>query len=191
MESAFAWLNQLIEAVFRFCPRIVIVRATHAGVKWVHGWKVKAMPPGLHWYWPLTTEVEVLVTARQTLSIPDQVLTTKDGKKVTVKTLVVYKIRDVVQAIGKVNWDVDVTINDLTQATVVGVVATHTYDEIMKGIADQTLTTTLTHAVRKELRQFGVHVVRSKLVDFAETKVLKLMMSQADRAGMAHSQFYQ
>ena len=45
MESAFAWLNQLIEAVFRFCPRIVIVRATHAGVKWVHGWKVKAMPP--------------------------------------------------------------------------------------------------------------------------------------------------
>ena len=68
MESAFAWLNQLIEAVFRFCPRIVIVRATHAGVKWVHGWKVKAMPPGLHWYWPLTTEVEVLVTARQTLA---------------------------------------------------------------------------------------------------------------------------
>jgi hypothetical protein len=73
----------------------------------------------------------------------------------------------------------------------VRVIATHAYDEIMKGIADDTLTTTLTKAVRKELRQFGVHVVRSKLVDFAETKVLKLMMSQADRAGMAHSQFYQ
>ena len=36
MESAFAWLNQLIEAVFRFCPRIVIVRATHAGVSVAH-----------------------------------------------------------------------------------------------------------------------------------------------------------
>ncbi len=191
MESAFAWLNQLIEAVFRFCPRIVIVRATHAGVKWVHGWKVKAMPPGLHWYWPLTTEVEVLVTARQTLSLPDQVLTTKDGRKVTIKTLVVYRVRDIVQAIGRVNWDCDSTINDLTQSAVVRVIATHAYDEIMKGIANDTLTTTLTHAVRKELRQFGVHVVRSKLVDFAETKVLKLMMSQADRAGMAHTQFYQ
>ena len=58
------------------------------------------------------------------------------------------------------------------------------------GVGDETLTNTLTKEVRKELRQFGVHVIRSKLVDFAECKVFKLMTSQADRAGMAHSQFY-
>ena len=132
----------------------------------------------------------MIVTARQTLTIPEQVLATKDGKKVVVKTLVVYKIRDVEHAIGRVNWDVDSTVNDLTQSAVVRVVATHTYDEIMKGLADATLITTLTREVRKELRQFGVHVVRSKLVDFAECKVFKLMTSQADRAGMSHSQFY-
>ena len=45
--------------------------------------------------------------------------------------------------------------------------------------------------VRKERRPFGVHIARSKLVDFAECKVFKLMTSQADKAGMAHSQFYQ
>lgn len=65
----------------------------------VTGHKIKAMAPGLHFYWPLTTEVEVLVTARQTLAVPDQVMTTKDGKKIVVKTLVVYKIRDIVHAI--------------------------------------------------------------------------------------------
>ena len=37
-------------------------------------YKIKALLPGLHFYWPLTTEIEVLVTARQTLAIPDQVL---------------------------------------------------------------------------------------------------------------------
>ena len=111
MESAFAWLSQLIETFYRFIPHIIIIRATHAGVKWVRGKHIKPLMPGLHLYWPLTTEIEVLVTARQTLAIPDQVLTTKDGKKVTVKTLVVYKIRDVVQAIGKQNWDVDSTVN--------------------------------------------------------------------------------
>ena len=190
MESAFAWLNQLIETFYRFFPHILIVRATHGGVKWVWGSKLKTLNPGLHVYWPLTTEVEVIVTARQTLAIPDQVLATKDGKKVVVKTLVVYKIRDVEHAIGRVNWDVDTTINDLTQSAVVQVVATHTYAEIMQAIADESMTTTLTKAVRKELRQFGVHVVRSKLVDFAECKVFKLMTSQADRAGMTHSQFY-
>ena len=191
MESAFAWLSQLVETFYKFVPHILIVRATHHGVKWVRGKHIKPLNPGLHFWWPLTTEVEVIVTARQTLAIPDQVLATKDGKKVVVKTLVVYKIRDIVHAIGKVNWDVDTTINDLTQSAVVRVVATHTYDEIMKGIADDSMTTTLTHAVRKELRQFGVYVVRSKLVDFAECKVFKLLTNQADKAALASHQFYQ
>jgi regulator of protease activity HflC (stomatin/prohibitin superfamily) len=190
MESAFAWLSELVHTFYKFIPHILIVRATHGGVKWVRGHKIKPMQPGLHFYWPLTTEVEVIVTARQTLAIPDQVLITKDGKKVTVKTLVVYKIRDVVQAVGKANWDVDTTINDLTQSAVVRVIATHTYDEIMHGIADETITQTLTHATRRELRQYGVHVCRCKLVDFADCKVFKLLTSQADKAGMTHSQFY-
>jgi regulator of protease activity HflC (stomatin/prohibitin superfamily) len=159
-------------------------------VKWIRGSKIKALDPGLHFYWPLTTEVEVIVTARQTLAIPDQVLTTKDGRKVCVKTLVVYKIRDVVHAIGKLNWDCDNTVTDMTQAAVVHVVATHTHDEVMGGIADGTLTCILTRAVRSELRQFGIYVTRAKLVDFAEAKVFKLMTSQSDRAGMATHQFY-
>jgi len=190
MESAFAWLNQLIEAFYRLFPRVLIVRATHGGVKWVRGKKIKPLLPGLHLYWPLVTEVEIVVTARQTLAIPDQVLATRDDKGIVVKTLVVYRIPDPVRAIGKMNWDVDTTINDMTQAAVVRVIATHTYDEIMHGMADETLTTTLTREVRKELRQFGVHVTRCKLVDFAKCRVYKLMTSQSDKAGMSTHQFY-
>ena len=111
----------------------------------MRGKHVKLLVPGLHIYWPLTTDVEVLVTARQTLAIPDQVMATKDGKKVVVKTLVVYKIPDPVRAIGKLNWDVDTTINDLTQSAVVRVIATHTYDEIMAGIRDESLDEDLDH----------------------------------------------
>jgi regulator of protease activity HflC (stomatin/prohibitin superfamily) len=191
MESAFAWLNQLFQAIYQLFPRILIVRATHGGVKSVRGEHVKLLLPGLHVYWPMMTDVEVIVTARQTLAIPDQVMATKDGKKVVVKTLVVYKIPDPVRAIGKLNWDVDTTINDMTQAAVVRVVATHTYDEIMAGIRDESLTKTLTKETRRELRQFGVHVSRCKLVDFADCKVFKLLMSQADRQGVATRQFYQ
>ena len=190
MESAFTWLNQLFQAFYQIVPRIVIVRATHGGCKWVRGRDVRLLKPGLHIYWPLTTDVEVIVTARQTLAIPDQVIMTKDGKKVVVKTLVVYRIPDPVRAIGKMNWDVDTTINDLTQSAVVRVIATHDYDEIVQLLRDGTLTRSLTKEVRRELRQFGVHVCRCKLVDFAECKVYKLITSQADRQGMATSQFY-
>lgn len=191
MESAFAWLGQLFSTFYKFIPHILIIRATHGGCKWVRGRHVRLLAPGLHFYWPLTTEVEVIVTARQTLAIPDQVMATKDGKKVVVKTLVVYRIPDPVRAIGRVNWDVDTTINDLTQSAVVRVIATHSYDEIMAGIRDGSLTKTLTKETRRELRQFGVHVTRCKLVDFADCRVFKLLTSQADRQGMATHQFYQ
>ena len=46
MESAFAWLNQLMEAFYRLFPRIIVVRATHGGVKWVRGKHVKPIATG-------------------------------------------------------------------------------------------------------------------------------------------------
>lgn len=191
MESAFAWLDQVFQAIFQFFPRILIVRATHGAVKWVRGKNVVPLGPGLHFWWPLTTDVEVLVTARQTLAIPDQVMMTKDRKKVVVRTLVVYRIPDVVRAIGQLNWDVDTTINDMTQAAVARVVVTHTCDEIMSGLANGELTRTLTREVRKELRQFGVYVSRCKLVDFAECKVFKLLTSQTESPGLETHHLYE
>jgi hypothetical protein len=42
-------------------------RRPNRGVKWVRGKHIKPLDPGWHIYWPLFTEVEVIVTARQTL----------------------------------------------------------------------------------------------------------------------------
>lgn len=123
--------------------------------------------------------------------LPDQVLTTRDGRKVVVKTLVVYKTRNVVQAVGKVNWDVDTTINDLAQSAVVRVIATHTYDEIMAGIAHGSITHILTKEVRRELRQFGVHVARTKLVDFADCRVYHLIGNAQASQGQATFHYYE
>jgi regulator of protease activity HflC (stomatin/prohibitin superfamily) len=180
METAFAWLGQIFDAILRFVPRILIVRATHGGVKWRYGSDVYPLMPGLHVYWPLVTELEVIVTARQTLALLKQVLMTKDNKKVVVGIVVVYKIRDVVQAIGKTNWDVDTTINDITQAAVVSVIARHTLQELLDMVMTDALNDALTKATRRELRQFGVFVSRCKLTDFADCQVYKVVMdSQA------------
>lgn len=181
--DAFAWLGQIFEAILKFVPRITIVRATHGGVKWKHGNTIKPMQPGLHIYWPLVTEIEVIVTARQTLNLPTQVLPTKDQRKVIIGAVVVYRIRDVVQAIGKSNWDVDTTINDIALAGVVSVIAKHTYQELLDLLATDKLNDLLTHAIRKELRQFGVYVARAKLTDFSDCRVFKLV---TDGNGQRH-----
>jgi len=49
----------------------------------------------------------------------------------------------------------------------------------------------LANAVRKGPGQFGVHVVRNKLVDVAECMVFRLLIFQADSAGMSSHQFCQ
>jgi regulator of protease activity HflC (stomatin/prohibitin superfamily) len=123
--------------------------------------------------------------------LPIQVLTTKDQKKVVVGTVVVYKIKDVIHAIGRMNWDVDTTINDITQAAVTAVIAKHTFQEIMDMIGNDQFETTLTEAVRKKLRPFGVSVQRCKLVDFADCRVYKIVTNaEGHRNGLPTVQAY-
>lgn len=175
MEAALGWFGQIFNALLMLFPRIAIIRATHGGVKWYWGKKAIPLNPGLHVYWPLTTEIEILPTARQTANIPTQVLTTKDDKKITIGIVVVYRINDVVLAFGKTNWDVDTTINDIAQAAVVSIIAGHTFDGLLAKIGEDTMNDRLTEVAKKELSKFGVAVLECKLTDFAECRVLKIM----------------
>jgi len=173
--EAFSWIGQFIEFLLGFFPRIILVRATHAGVKWKRGWKVRAIGPGIHFYWPLMTEVDIIVVARQTLNLPSQVLTTRDMQRVIVGTVIVYRIRDVVEAIGEKNWDVDTTIRDIAQAAIVDVIVKKEFNELYEKIANGSVTEELTKECRKQLYKFGVSIERCSIIDCADCEVRKLM----------------
>jgi len=175
MQSAFGWLEKIFSALLKFIPRIVIVRATHGGVKWQCGHIVKPMFPGLHVYWPLTTDIEVIVTARQTLAPAKQIAVTTDNHSVVVGVVIVYRIKDIIQAIGRANWDVDTTINDITQAAVVKVISSRTFGEILRMTTGE-LNDLLTISAKKELSPFGVSVYQCKLTDFSGCRVFRHVM---------------
>jgi regulator of protease activity HflC (stomatin/prohibitin superfamily) len=170
----FEWLAEFLRILALVIPRRIIVRATHGGVKWPWGRRPVEMTPGFWWYWPCTTEQEVIVTARQTLALPPQSLLTRDRKQVVVGTLVVYEIDDVVEAIGERNWDVDTTINDVAQAAVVEVVTRRSVEEILHGVTDG-ITEELTARCREQLAEFGVYVHRVGLTSFSECRILNLV----------------
>jgi regulator of protease activity HflC (stomatin/prohibitin superfamily) len=166
MDAAFAWLSQIVEALLQLIPRRVIIRATERGVKWSLWREPQEMMPGIRFYWPLITDIEVTVVARQTINLPTQSLLTKDGQTVVVGGVVIYKISDVVQAIGKINWSPEDTAGDITQAAIVEVISGRTSDNILKNISGE-VEKQLTSICRKQLRQFGVHVSRAALVDYS------------------------
>ena len=177
MDAALGWLGQVVEALLQFIPQLKIIRATHEGVRWKRGKFLCRMKSGLHIWWPLVTEIEEIVVARQTLNMSVQTLETKDHKQVIAEGFVVYRIHDVVKAIGKRNFDVDSTICDIAQAAIVEFVMSHSLSELKEGIADRDsdLSRKLTTDCRKQLRQFGVSIQRCGFTDFSTTKVYRMI----------------
>jgi len=170
----FSWLSDIFNALLKFIPRPIIVRATHGGVKWRFGKWVCELKPGWHWIWPLTTDHEIIVTARQTNHQPGQALTTKDKKQVVVSVLVVFSVKDIIKAIGEQNWDVGTTVNDISQAAVVDVITKWNLDELMEHASDK-VRDDLTDEVRKQLRQFGVYVHKVALTELSLCRVFKII----------------
>lgn len=180
--DAFAWLGQIFESILQFIPRIALVRNTHQGVKWKRRGKVIPINGGrCTIYWPLLTDFETIVCARQTVNLPTQCLMTNDHKQVVVGGFVVYHIADVVKAIGERNWDVESTVGDITMAAIVEEVMQRACDDLTNQVAEGGFNEALTNNCRKQLRQFGVYIDRAGLTDFSTCKVYKVLGGDISR----------
>jgi len=171
MESAFAWLGRIFDAILEFIPRRVIIRDTHRGVKWSLWRGPREMEPGVRIWWPLISDIELIVVARQTHNMVVQSLMTADGKEIVVGGVVIYKINDVVQAIGKNNWQPSDTVNDITQAAIVDVVTRWKLADLLEHVSND-VEKELTLRCRKKLRQYGIYVVRAALTDLSTCRQL-------------------
>ena len=69
---SFQWLNQLMEWFGKWIPRLVLIDATHVGVKFGLRGSVSTMLPGLYCYWPITTNVRQVSTRCRTIELATQ-----------------------------------------------------------------------------------------------------------------------
>jgi regulator of protease activity HflC (stomatin/prohibitin superfamily) len=102
VEKAFGWVGEIFQTLLKLLPWLVIVPATHGGVAFVRGYRVKEWKPGLHWYWPVVTTHKLMATVRQTQMIQSKVVMTKDLRTVVVGALVTYFVNDIVSALSKI-----------------------------------------------------------------------------------------
>jgi regulator of protease activity HflC (stomatin/prohibitin superfamily) len=170
MSDILSLLGDLVRSLISFIPRIGICRATHGGIKFVRGWKIKKIEGGLYAFWPLTTEVVVIPVVRQCCNPPAQVLTTKDGKTVVVSPVLVVEITDVVKALGR-TWDIDDLLLDIAGLAAVQLVADRTWDELRSGsVAEE-----LAKKSHELLKPYGVKVTMARLTDCAECEVYRVI----------------
>lgn len=162
-------LGQFLTAILGVIPRLVIIRATHRGIKFKLGKFPKELRPGLHVYWPLVTQVDLVVVARQTNTLQPQVLQTLDKKSIVACGYVVFGVGDVVLAAGERNWDYDATVNDIARSAIMDIVTTHNWSDLT-GIG-----TKLTSACRKKLKPFGINVRKAGFTDLCECRVYRVV----------------
>jgi len=112
MTSGLAWLNELMVWLGRWFPRLVLIKATHLGVRFGRHGDIRTLGPGLFCYWPITTEVELVSIRERTTEIAGLLC----GREIVALALQ-YTIRDPAEALRSLN-DVFAMLDDRAQAAI-------------------------------------------------------------------------
>jgi regulator of protease activity HflC (stomatin/prohibitin superfamily) len=171
VEAAFAWLGDLARWMAAWVPRLVHVKATDRGVKFVRA-ETKLIEPGLHVWWPITTEVMTHPVVRQVVTLPNQTLLTKDGKTVVASGVVVYTISDLHRFLVE-NYDAEASIAELGLAGIRRAITQRNFDELAGGRAH--VDNRLTAECQSLLDDLGVKVEYARLTDFEPVRAFALL----------------
>lgn len=172
MESALGWIGDLVAWIVSWLPALEVVPKTHAGVKFVRGWKTVVLEPGMHWYWPITSDIITAPVVRQSLQLKDQTLTCADNQCLYISVVLVYKIHDIHEALVE-TWDFDETIEDIAQKCTASRVAEYDRDYLLDNrdafLAD------LKGWIEDRLTAYGVTLLGVGIVDLAPTRVYRVV----------------
>lgn len=78
MTGALAWLNDVMQWLGRWVPRLTLVEPTHRGVLFGPRGSAQKRGPGLVLYWPITHALMLVPVTTQSVQINTQALPMKD-----------------------------------------------------------------------------------------------------------------
>lgn len=73
-SAALTWLNDLMQWLGRWVPRLVLIQPTHRGVLFGPKGGAREVGPGLVFYWPITHALVEIPVTTQSLQLYSQVL---------------------------------------------------------------------------------------------------------------------
>jgi hypothetical protein len=197
MESiVVALLNKIPDFILYLIPIVWltpkvfgmrVVRRTHGGVKFTtkvlfheifnyKKWSLSApyipheqatvitIHSGICIYCKFFTDIEIYPTARQTTSLQYQALMTKNGRTIAVSTIIAYEVVDLLKAFGE-TWDIEDIIKDISLAKVRLLLTSMTFEDISK--EQISLDEKLSLAIRLELENYGINVIKAYFTDLA------------------------
>ena len=74
MTAALAWLNDLVQWIGRWIPRLVLIHTTHRGVRFGPRGGAHLVGPGLVLFWPITHDLLQVPVTTQSIQLCGQIL---------------------------------------------------------------------------------------------------------------------
>lgn len=178
MESAFAWIGQIIEWVGKFFPRRVIIDTTMGAIAYKNGSNAIVCGPGIHWYWPWRTTWAEHPTARQTDRLETQTMESKDGKTFIVSGTITYIVDDLASLVPQTHSPFH-TIVDIAMCAVHDVCCELDWTDLQNMQRRGTIKTQLRNEAQKQLAEYGIKVIKLQLNSLAKCRVLKISQSMS------------
>ena len=148
-----------------------IINVNEKGVRLRFGKINKIMDAGLVFKMPFVDNLIIQYVKDDTILLPSQKLTTKDGKTITITGMVLYCVEDIQPFVLNASVATQ-SISDVALGTISDVILKMTYDEILESL--EKLSNEISKAVRRECKQWGVKIEYVRLTDITTSRTFNV-----------------
>lgn len=162
------WAN-LAEFLLKI-PPYAIINPDERGVFMRGGRYRRNLSPGFYFKWPIYDEVKIIPVKEQVINLPNQSVTTKDGKQLALSGAIRYEVDGPSRALLNV-LDYDTSLQNLAMSVLASFVSRVNadrcdYDTLCKEVLEE---------LQSEAENWGLEVMDFWLTDFVEHKVYRIM----------------
>ncbi len=166
------WLSSLINKLFCWLPRIIMIPPDEAGVIVTLGRKVRVVLTGWYILWPIIQECTFMCVTPQVIDLRAQSIITPDGRNVTVSGAIEYEIRDIRKAILNVQ-DLDRSLQNYALGVIAEAVAIRTGDT--EGFVE--FSKRVRKTIREHVNDWGIKINHVYITDYVVCRVIRLIGS--------------
>ncbi len=159
------WLVNLIDKLFAFVPRLLIVEIDEAGIRTTLGKHVKVLEPGWYIYWPLIQQEYVIGVTPQVVDLRPQSVC-YEGCDYCISGAIQYRIRDIRAANFNVQ-DFDTALQNLA----LGVISEYVNSlESDKFLTVPEIKIAVLKGIKENARGWGLDIMKIFVTDLGSTK---------------------
>ncbi len=159
--NGLTWLNDLMTWLARWIPRLTLIPATNTGVLFGPRGAVRACPPGLIVYWPITHQLKIVSTLWRTIEISGQL-----NQREILSLVIIWRIADALAAILRFN-DATAFLDDRAQAALAVAYDPHHSNDQIEAIAHARLCA--------DFGDHGVIIERVSVSQRGQVRAIKLV----------------